>query len=165
MSREVEENLAHMLARESRSAARNAAFVLKAEKEGHVDLALLFKAAANAKSVHARRFLNLLRGKISGSGKNLKEAFESERHAVEELYPGMVKEAGHSPIAVKKGFIQSMKTDQELADLYKETLEHPRKGERTVYYVCQICGHIHKDSIPKKCPVCKAVPGRFRRID
>lgn len=160
----VKENLARMFARESRGVARNAAFVLKAEQEGYEELARLFKAAEHAKSVHARRFLNLLRGKIKGSTENLKEALESLLHAAAELYPGMVQEAGKSPTAVKKGFIQSMKTDQELVGLYKEAMEDMRKGEETVYYVCQICGHIHKNSIPRNCPVCKAVPGRFKQI-
>jgi len=153
-----------MFARESRGAARNAAFVLKAEQEGYEGLARLFKAAEQAKSVHARRFLNLLRGKIKGSTENLREALESELHAAAELYPGMVQEAGKSPTAVKKGFIQSMKADQELVGLYKEAMEDMRKGEETVYYVCQICGHIHKNSIPRNCPVCKAVPGRFKQL-
>jgi rubrerythrin len=164
MSRKVEENLARMVAREMRAAARNAAFGLKAEQEGDEALALLFKAATDAKSVHARRFLNLMRGKIKGSGENLKEAFESELHGVEALYPGMVQEAKKSPTAVKKGFIQSMKTDQELVGLYEKAMEDHRKGEENVYYVCQICGHIHQNSIPRNCPVCRAVPGRFNRI-
>jgi rubrerythrin len=164
MATKVEENLALMCAREMRAAARNAAFMLKAEQEGREDLALLFQAAADAKSVHARRFLNLLRGKIRGSGENLKEALESELHGVRELYPRMVAESSHSPTAVKKGFVQSMKTDEELAGLYQEAMEGHGSGGSTVYYVCQICGHIHTNSIPRKCPVCKAVPGRFKRI-
>jgi len=164
MSTKVEKNLARMFAREMRAAARSVAFMLKAEREGYEELALLFMTAADAKSVHARRFLNLLRGKISGSGENLKEAFESESHGLAELYPRMVQEARNSPTAVKKGFVQSMKTDEELAGLYEEAMEKLGGGESTVYYVCQICGHIHKDSIPRKCPVCKAVPGKFKRI-
>jgi rubrerythrin len=164
MSTKVEENLARLFARDMRSAARNTAFMLKAEQEGNEALTLLFKAAADAKSVHARRFLNLLRGKISGSAKNLKEAVEGERYGVEELYPEMVQEVKTSSAAVKKGFIHSMKTDQELLDLY-ETAMDGHQEEGAVYYVCQICGHIHKDSIPKRCPVCRAVPGRFKRID
>jgi rubrerythrin len=83
MSTKVEENLARLFARDMRSAARNTAFMLKAEQEGNEALALLFKSAADAKSVHARRFLNLLRGKISGSAKNLKEAVEGERNRVD----------------------------------------------------------------------------------
>jgi rubrerythrin len=77
----------------------------------------------------------------------------------------MVQEVKNSAVAVKKGFIQSMKTDQELVDLYETAMGDNEKGEGTVYYVCQICGHIHKDSIPKRCPVCRAVPGRFKRVD
>jgi rubrerythrin len=165
MSTKVEEDLARLFARDMRSAARNTAFMLKAEQEGDEELALLFRAAADAKSVHARRFLNLLRGKISGSVKNLREALESERYGVEGLYPGMVQEVKNSAAAVKKGFIQSMKTDQELLGLYETALDDHEREEGTVYYVCQICGHIHKNSIPTRCPVCKAVPGRFKRID
>ncbi len=164
MSTRVEENLAHMLARGLRAAARAAAFALKAEQEGHEDLALLFKAAADSKSVHSRRFLNLLRGKINRSFENLKEAIDSESCGLAELYPRMVKEAANSPLAVRKGFIQSMKTDEELARLYQEAMEERGSKESTAYYVCQICGHIHKNFIPKKCPVCKAVPGKFKRI-
>jgi|WetSurSiteA1Bulk_404760.scaffolds.fasta_scaffold87307_2 rubrerythrin len=164
MSTKVEENLTRMFAREMRAAARTAAFVLKAEQEGDEELALLFKAAADAKSVHARRFLNLLRGKISGSGENLKEALEIESHGLAELHPRMVQEARNSPTAVRKSFVQSMKTDEELVGLYEEAMEEHGRGESNVYYVCQICGHVHKDSIPRKCPVCKAVPGRFKRV-
>ena len=165
MSTKVEENLALMFAREMKSAARTAAFMLKAGQEGNEDLALLFKAAADSKSVHSRRFLNLLRGKINRSRDNLKEALENERHEVRELYPKMVQEARNSATAVKKGFVQSMKTDEELIGLYQEAMADLGGKGSTVYYVCQICGHIHKDSIPKKCPVCKAVPGRFKRIE
>jgi rubrerythrin len=164
MSTKVEENLARMFAKEMRAAARTTAFMLKAEQEGNEPLALLFKTVADAKSVHSRRFLNLLRGKINGSVENLKEAFESELHGLRELYPRMVQEARNSPIAVKKGFVQSMKTDEELVGLYQKAIEEHGSEESTVYYVCQICGHIHKNSIPRKCPVCKAVPGRFKRI-
>jgi rubrerythrin len=135
MSTKVEENLAHLFARDMRSAARNTAFMLKAEQEGDERLALLFKA------------------------------FENERYGIEALYPGMVQEVKDSAPAVKKGFIQSMKTDQELLGLYETAMDDNPKEEGTVYYVCQICGHIHKNSIPKRCPVCRAVPGRFKRID
>ena len=164
MSRKVEENLARLLAREMRAGARNAAFMLKAQQEGEEGLALLFKAAADAKSVHAKRLLNLLRGKIKESRENLREALESELHGTEVLYPGMIQEAKSSPTAVRKGFIQSMKTDQELAGLYQEAMGAVRREKSPVYYVCQICGHIHKNSIPRNCPVCKAVPGRFKQV-
>ena len=164
MSTRVEENLAHMLARGMRAAARAAAFALKAEQEGHEDLALLFKAAADSKSVHSRRFLNLLRGKINRSFENLKEAFESESFGLADLYPRMVREVANSPLAVKKGFIQSMKTDEELVGLYQEAMEDQGSKGSRIFYVCQICGHIHKNSIPGRCPVCKAVPGKFKRV-
>ena len=60
MSNQLENNLAHAFAEESKGAVRNKAYVLKAEKDGYPELARLFKAVSNAKSIHARRFLNLI---------------------------------------------------------------------------------------------------------
>jgi rubrerythrin len=64
MSERVVKNLASAFASESKAAVRNAAFALKADQEGHPQLARLFRAVADADSVHARRFLLLMRGKI-----------------------------------------------------------------------------------------------------
>ncbi|MFC1829222.1 rubredoxin-like domain-containing protein [Thermodesulfobacteriota bacterium] len=31
----------------------------------------------------------------------------------------------------------------------------------TTYYVCQICGHVAKNTPPRNCPVCNAVQEKF----
>jgi len=101
MSSKSEQNLAVAFAAESKAAARNAAFAQKAEVEGYSQIARLFRAVSDAESVHARRYLMLMRGKIGSTEENLKAAFENEIRANAEEYPKLIKDAveeGNKPL-------------------------------------------------------------------
>jgi rubrerythrin len=65
---------------------------------------------------------------------------------------------------VKKAFAQSMETDGQHADLFERAMEDMLEESEPAYYVCQICGHISEGFVPENCPVCHAVPGRFKRV-
>ena len=93
MGEKTEKNLARAFAAESKASVRNAAFALKAEKEDFQPVANLFKAVAESESVHANRFLLLMRGKIGSTEDNLKTAFENEIKANANEYPQIIKEA------------------------------------------------------------------------
>ncbi|MFC1824648.1 rubrerythrin family protein [Thermodesulfobacteriota bacterium] len=164
MTEKVEKNLARAFAEESKASARNSAFALKAEREGYPALARLFRAVADAESIHARRFLFLMRAKIGTTAENLESAIQHELQAGQEGYPPMVEEARDSSKAVKKAFTQSMQTDGEHAGLYREAKQDMLAGKDVEYYVCQICGHIEEGFIPENCPICNAVSGRFKRV-
>ncbi|MBW1799882.1 MAG: rubrerythrin family protein [Deltaproteobacteria bacterium] len=166
MSEKIEKHLARTFAAESKASARNEAFALMAERDGYANLARLFRAVSNAESVHARRFLLLMRGKIGTTRDNLEDAYQFEIKATRDLYPGMVENARSedAPSAVKKAFAQSMRTDGEHADLYRDAMNDMLDEREIDYYVCQICGHIHPGEVPENCPICKAVRGRFKRI-
>ena len=160
---QIDRNLARAFSEESRMGSRYGAFVLKAEQEGYPQLARLLRAVIDAKSVHARRFLYLMRGKIGTTAENLQSAVQGEVAAAAAL-PAMIEEAKGASKAVKKAFIQSNKTDGEYARLLEEAKEDMLTGKETVYFVCQICGHIHMNEAPENCPVCKAVRGRFKKL-
>jgi rubrerythrin len=164
MSEKIKKNLSHAFAIESRAAVRNKAFALKAQRDGYSHLAHLFRAMANAKSVHSRRFLYLMRGKIGTTEENLEAAFQNEIKAREEEYPEMVQVAKKANKAVKKAFIQAMKTDGEFEELYKNAMKDMLAENNAEYYVCQICGHISEGFVPENCPICRAVSGRFKRV-
>jgi rubrerythrin len=93
MSEKTEKNLALSLAAASRAAARHSAFAQKADNENNPAAAGLFRAQAESKSVQARRYLLLLRGKIGGTRENLESALALERRAFEVDYPEMIREA------------------------------------------------------------------------
>jgi rubrerythrin len=165
MSDKIEKNLAQSFAAESKAAVRTAAFTLKAERDGYPRLARLFRAVADAKSIHSRRFLYLMRGKIGTTEENLEAAYQNDIKAIEVEYPEMVQVAKEGSKAVKKAFTQSMKTDGEHAALYENAMKDMLAEREVAYYVCQICGHISEDFVPENCPVCGAVSGRFKKVD
>jgi len=166
MSERISDYIARCFAGESRGASRAEAFALLADKEDRPGLARLFRVLAEAKGVHARRFGHLMRGKIGSTSDNLREALETEELALETLTE-MVKEvkAEDPSGAVRKGFIQSRRTVEEYTQILRSALEGGGSERQEAYFVCRICGHIHTGEIPKNCPVCGAVPGRFVRVD
>ena len=164
MSNDMNKNLSKAFSAESKASIRTVAFALKAEHEGYPDMARLFRAVADAQSVHARRFLYLMRGKIGGTEENLEAALQDEAEVTKELYPDMVQAAKSASKAVKKAFSQSLHTDAEHAKLYENKRTDLSSPSESEYYVCQICGHIHMGFVPENCPVCHAVSGRFKKV-
>ena len=165
MSSKGEKNLAIAFAAESKAATRNAAFAQKAQAEGYSQIARLFRAVSDAESVHARRYLMLMRGKIGSTEENLKTAFKNEITANEDEYPKLIKDAveeGLKPI--EKAFSQSRDVEDRHAELYKKAMNDMLSERETVYYVCQVCGYIAEDSPPENCPVCGAVKGKFKKV-
>ena len=59
MAKKTEENLSRAFSAESKAAIRNAAFAGKADHEGYNQIGSLFRAVAEAESVHARRALGV----------------------------------------------------------------------------------------------------------
>lgn len=165
MSKKTEKNLEYAFAAESKAAARNVAFASKAEKEDLPQIAKLFRAVAEAESIHARRFLLMMRGKIGSTEENLKTAFENEIKANAEEYPRLIQDAAdENQERAVKAFSQSRDVENGHAELYKKALGNLISGRESDYYVCQVCGYISEDEVPDTCPVCGAVKGKFKLV-
>lgn len=166
MGEKTEKNLGKAFAAESKASLRNAAFALKAEKEEYKSAANLFKAVADSESVHANRFLLLMRGKIGSTEENLKTAFENEIKANADEYPHLIKDAEEEGAnnAVMKALTQTRDVEERHAQLYKSMINDMLEGRETDYFVCQICGYITENEIPDNCPICGAVSSRFKAI-
>jgi rubrerythrin len=166
MEEKTEKNLTYAFAAESKASVRNAAFALKAQKENFPQIARLFMAVSDAESVHANRFLLLMRGKVGSTEENLKVAFESEKKAHADEYPALIRDATEEGAsnAVLKAFSQSRDAENGHAELYKNAMNDMLADRQTDYYVCQICGHISENRAPENCPICGAVQTRFKKI-
>ena len=165
MSEKTEKNLAYAFAGESKASARNTAFAQKAELDGYAQIARLFRAVADAESVHANRYLRLMRGKIGSTEENLEAAFQNEIRANVDEYPKLIKEASEAGNkAVEKAFSQSRDVESRHAELYKKAMNDMLADRQTAYYVCQVCGYIAEDEPPETCPVCGAVKGKFKSV-
>ena len=165
MNEKTEKNLAYAFGAESKAAARNAVFAKKAEMEGYTQIARLFRAVSDAESVHSRRFLMLMRGKIGSTEENLEAAFENEIRANAEEYPKLIKDAaeeGHQ--AALKAFSNARDVESGHAELYKKAINAMIAERETIYHVCQVCGFIAEDDAPDRCPVCGAIKEKFKSV-
>ena len=165
MSDKTEKNLAYAFAAESKASARNATFARKAEMESYSQIARLFRAVSDAESVHAHRYLLLMRGKIGSTEENLETAFQNEIKANVEEYPKLIKDASdEGNKSVLKAFSQARDVESLHAELYKKALNDMVSDRETDYFVCQVCGYISEDQPPQKCPICGAVKDKFKCV-
>ncbi|HHY44290.1 MAG TPA: rubrerythrin family protein [Firmicutes bacterium] len=151
------ENLMKAFAGESQANRKYTAFAKKAEQEGKLNVAKLFRAAADAEAIHAARQLEIA-GKIGSTADNLKDGIAGETYEYTEMYPEFVKEAeaaGNKPAQI--AFTHAMKAEEVHAKLYKDALENLDQTEEVFYYLCPVCGNIEK-AVPERCPIC-GVPG------
>ena len=165
MAQKTEKNLAHAFAAESKAAVRNEAFARKADKDGYPVIARLFRAVSEAESVHAHRYLLLLRGKIGSTEENLETAFQNEIKANVDEYPQLIKDASDEGKKIPfQAFSQARDVEDRHAELYKKAMNDMLADRQTEYYVCQVCGYISEDEAPDNCPVCGAVKSKFKRV-
>ena len=148
---------------ESQAHLRNLAFAMKAEQEGYSQVAILFRAIAEAEAVHAFNHFRLL-GAVSGTQDNLESAFDRENLAA-STYPQFVREANEEGnTSTAKAFGYSRDVEKGHANLYKKALAHMMAGEQTEYYVCQVCGHVSDGVFSDVCPICGAPKEKFRKV-
>lgn len=165
MSEKTEKNLALAFAAESKASVRNEVFAKKADRDGYPQIARLFRAVSDAESVHAHRYLLLLRGKIGSTEENLEAAFQNEIKANVDEYPKLIKDAsGEGKENVVKAFSQSRDVESRHAELYKKAMNDMLSERETTYFVCQVCGYVSEDEAPEKCPICGAVTGKFKKV-
>jgi len=161
----TEENLKEAFAGESQANRKYLAFAKKADDEGYPQVAKLFRAAADAETVHAHAHLRALKG-IGTTEDNLKEAVIGETHEFTIMYPGFIAEAeeeGNDAAAMS--FKNANAVEEIHAGLYEKALDNLGSNEETDIWVCQVCGNTVEGEPPEKCPICGAPRKMFKKID
>lgn len=162
------ENLDFAFAGESQASRKYTYFAEKAAEEGHKQVARLFRAAAEAETVHARNHLKVMQG-VKSTKENLLAAIDGENHEFTEMYPGFIKQAEtEGNKKAKESFDLANKVEQIHYGLYKKALDMVEKGKAIVekpFYVCQYCGNTVEGEAPDRCPVCGAPKKMFKLID
>lgn len=165
LSPELEQILKQAFAGESKAYVRNLAFSDRAVKDQYPQIARLFAAVAEAERVHAAEYLKFLEGVVGDTEDNLKQAFDNELRAKEDIYPDMIKkayEAGRKDVVWS--LIRARDVEGRHAKLYKDALQAMVSEREVVYHVCQVCGYVAEDSAPDLCPVCKSPREKFKEI-
>jgi len=160
----TEKNLLDAFAGESQANRRYLAFAKQAEKEGYPQAAKLFRAAAEAETVHAHAHLRALGG-IKSTAENLKESISGETHEFTEMYPAMIDEArADGSKAAERSFTYANKVEKVHAALYEKVFDNLDALEEVDYYVCSVCGFTCENEPPDSCPVCGAQSTAFFEV-
>jgi rubrerythrin len=159
------DNLKEAFAGESQANRKYLAFAKKADDEGYAQVAKLFRAAADAETVHAHAHLRVMKG-VGGTDENLKEAISGETEEFKAMYPRMMEEAkAEGENAAYNSFANANAVEEIHAGLYQKALDNLGSNETTDYYVCQICGNTVEGEPPDKCPICASPKKMFIKID
>lgn len=165
---DTEENLKAAFSGESKANRRYLAFAKKAEQEGHPQIARLFRAIADAETVHALNHFDVLGG-VKSTKENLAEAIKGENQEHTSMYPPFIDQAKKDDNArAVQVFSWANSVEEVHEKLYKKTLtalEEGKEIEEKPVFVCQICGHTVEESAPEVCPVCGAPLSKFKKID
>ncbi len=159
-----EKNLREAFAGESQANRRYLAFAKKAEEEGYKQVARLFRAAAEAETVHAHAHLRALAG-VKTTKDNVQEAINGETHEFKSMYPAMIakaKEEGQKQAEIS--FDYANQVEKIHAALYEKALANLGKNEEVDYYVCPVCGNTVEGKAPEKCPICGALGSKFMKV-
>jgi rubrerythrin len=159
------ENLKQAFAGESQANRRYLAFAEKADQECYHQVARLFRAAAEAETVHAMNHLRALKATRS-TAENLKEAISGETAEFREMYPPMITTAqAEGNKEAERTFIFANEVEKVHAALFEKALKTMESQVLVDIFVCPVCGYTVVGEPPEKCPVCGAVKKLFKKID
>ena len=162
------ENLEAAFAGESQANRKYLFFAQKAEDEGYKQIAKLFRAAADAETVHARNHFKVMQG-VKSTRENLMAAREGENYEFAEMYPSFIKQAEvEGADKARDSFDLANQVEQIHHRLFETSLGKLEKGEamdEKPVYVCQVCGNTVEGDAPEKCPICGAPREKFKLIE
>ena len=160
------ENLQAAFAGESQANRRYLFFAEKTDEAGHKQVARLFRAAAEAETVHARNHLSVMGG-IRSAKENLEDAINGENHEFTEMYPSFIEQAkSENKGPAERSFDLANKVEKIHYGLFQKALGSLEAGlKEEPYFVCQVCGNTVEGEAPERCPICGAPRSRFKRIE
>ena len=185
----VVDNLKEAINGESNAKRKYKLCMEQAAKENLTEIALLFKAASYAESVHIRNHLkalssitkttvnpedfvkvddNELKSHVKDTKSNLIEAINGETYEYKKMYKQFVKNA------LKEGDLvseltfnlarEAEKVHAKLFSIFIKKLEKGKGFEPVDIFVCTICGNIELAPLPDICPVCDHNKKFFKKI-
>ena len=161
------ENLQAAFAGESQANRKYLAFAKKADADGMKQIAKLFRAAAEAETVHAHAHFRVMGG-VKSTAENLEAAISGEAYEKDSMYPEFLKEAeAEGNKAAVMTFKNALAVEVVHHDLYVEAAESLKDGNdlpEAKIYVCDVCGNTVIGDAPDKCDVCGVPKERFFEV-
>jgi rubrerythrin len=160
-------NLQAAFAGESQANRRYLFFAEKAEKEGFPQVAKLWRAIADAETVHARNHMQIIG--VGTTRENLIKSIDGEGFEFRTMYPEFIEQAkAEGNRRAENTFDWARQVEKIHHKLYEDALKAIGAGQQPKakdYYVCQVCGMTVEGEAPDKCPVCQAPKAKFKKVD
>lgn len=154
---------------ESNAHARYVAFAVQADKEGYLQLAALFRAAARAEEIHAANHAVVIKKMgatptakietpdVKATSDNVVVAIKGEVYERDVMYPDFIKQAkSERNTDALETFNYAKSAETEHASLYTNAKDNlpQMKAKGVVFYVCTVCGYTTTKIDFEKCPSC-----------
>jgi len=162
----TDENLKDAFAGESQANRKYLAFAKKAEDDGFPEVARLFRAAAEAETIHAHAHLRHMKA-VKSTAENLEVAEAGETYEYTEMYPPMVKQAEEEGSPAATAFKFAMAAEERHAGLYARAQEAVKAGhdvETGGIYLCPVCGNVVFGKPGAPCEICNTAADKFVEI-
>ena len=173
------ENLQEAYNGESNAKIRYEAFAAKAETEGYLGVAGLFKAAALSGGIHAARYAKAIEAAggtpkaepsaapvVKSTRENIKEAIKGE-HESKKMYPAFMKKAeADKNQQAMYGFKGAIAAEKVQLQMYTQALANLKDWKvKKKFIVCRNCGYTTMDLKLKTCPVCSQPREQFTEVE
>lgn len=166
MQNKTDENLMIAFAGESQANRKYLAFAAKAEKEGYKNIARLFRAIAEAETIHALKHLEVA-GKVGSTAENLKTAQQGEHYEFTQMYPEFMKQAEtEGNKNALRTFDVANESEKVHGTLYEKAFNMVSKMQDVsddAMHLCPVCGYVAHGAAPEKCPICGAQAKSFKQ--
>ena len=152
---------------------------MKADSEGYVYAARLFRAASKAESIHRethKKAILELGGKINDfkldevkpgtTAENLQAAIKGENYERDTMYPEFIALAkADGAKAAIRTLLYAQKAEVEHAKLYQDALDNLGKNADLPIYVCKVCGYTVNKLPANNCPSCREPVSNYELIN
>lgn len=169
-STKTKANLMAAFAGECQANNKYTYFAGKAEQDGFVQIAEIFRETAKNEHEHAEIWYKLLNGgEFKDTATNLGDAADGENYEWTDMYSTFAKEAreeGFDHIAFL--FDAVAKIEKEHEERFRKLLSNVKDGlvfsrDEEKIWICSNCGNIViGKEVPNQCPVCKKPKGYFK---
>ena len=170
------DNLMTALQGETNAYTKYEAFAQVAKDEGYDQIARLFTCTADAERIHVGLELALAQkmkadtqqpspGAVEeeATDGNLIAGAKGEIYETSDMYPAFIQKAREEgETEAEAVFTRAKLAEGYHAELYMNVYNTIGALDDSAYYLCPICGYIHKGDASEPCPICGAPAASFK---
>ncbi len=172
------ENLKAAVNGETGASAKYAASAIAAREQGYEQIARLFEATSAAEQIHIGLEMSVINAvepdyerpaapEAEGiqTDLNLIAGALGEIYETSDMYPSfIVKAVEEGETKAVQVFTRAKLAESVHAELYMQAYNNIDCPDDDAYYLCPICGYIHKGDDFEKCPICFTAADKFRKF-